>query len=499
MLAMKTAVDESVEPVPSTSSARKRPHVTEEITRVKKPRLDQKIRKSIGNTFVTIPILVTEDIDMNEFLNSAKDEIREKISEELNERNAPKFYLNMKTQLSRTSTDGEEQIATPYFCSIPKIILHSTDIEEEIGIASDRIKELLSTHEGQGSGFKLDTILDCQLHVASYDRIGGSSYIPLPKYIQNKNATINIKNVSDDNCFQYSMLYTKYQPENHPYRPEQYKKHLGELDMSGIRTPVEITQLKKFEKQNREYSVNVYALDSSKEKSRDNKVIMFPLYITKELNRKYHANLLLVTSGDKRHYVVIKNLSRLLAGRTAGKHTMYICKYCLYSFEHEDAMKAHEVSCSEHAAVTSEYPVEPMNILKFKDYGHTLEVPFTIYADFESILEEVDDDESKSTQKINKHVPCGFSCLTTSSCEQYNREEVVVYSGRDCMTKFFQHINSEQLRINKILNEIVPMKELTPQQVRDYRNAKTCYNCGVEFSADQDDENRAKNIGIIII
>ena len=419
MLAMKTAVENtSFEPVPSTSSARKRPHATEEITRVKKPRLDQTVRKSIGNTFATIPIRVTEENDMNEFLNSAKGEIREKISEELNERNALKFYLNVKTKLSRTSTDGEEQIATPYFCSIPKIILHSTDIEEEIVIASDRIKELLSTHEGQGSRFKLDNILDCQLHVASYDRIGGSSYISLPKYIQNKKAAINIKNDSDDNCFQYSMLYVKYQPENNPDRVYHYKKPLSELDMTGIRTPVEITQLKKFEKQNREYSVNVYALDSSKEKSRDNKVIMFPLYITKELNRKHHANLLLVTSGDKRHYVVIKNLNRLLRGRTGDTSGQsYVCKYCLYSFKHEETMKAHEVSCSEHAAVTSEYPVEPMNILKFKDYGHTLEVPFTIYADFESILEEVDDDESKSTQKINKHVPCGFSCLTTSSCE----------------------------------------------------------------------------------
>ena len=69
----------------------------------------------------------------------------------------------------------------------------------------------------------------------------------------------------------------------------------------------------------------------------------------------------------------------------------------------------------------------------------------------------------------------------------------MVYSGRDCMSNFFQHIHSEQLRINKILNEIVPMKDLTPEQIRDYRNAKSCYNCGVEFSSDQDDENCAKN------
>ena len=272
---------------------------------------------------------------MNEFLLSAKDEIHKKISEELNERNDLKFYLNVKTHLSRSSADGDEQITTPYFCSIPKIILHSTDIGGEIDIAGERIKELLSTHEGQGSGFKLNTILDCQLQVANYDRIGGSSYVPLPKYVQIKRATINIKNVGDENCFQYAMLYTKFQPEDHPDRVYHYKKRLGELDMTGIRTPVEIAQIRKFEKQNKQYSVNVYALDSSKERSRDNKVIMFPMYNTKERNRKYHANLLLVASGDKRHYVVIKNLSRLLRGRTAEYNNSFVCKYCLYSFSSE--------------------------------------------------------------------------------------------------------------------------------------------------------------------
>ena len=46
----------------------------------------------------------------------------------------------------------------------------------------------------------------------------------------------------------------------------------------------------------------------------------------------------------------------------------------------------------------------------------------------------------------------------------------------------------------KSLGIIVPMKDLTPEQIRDYRNAKTCFNCGVEFSSDQDDENYAKNM-----
>ena len=81
----------------STSSTRKRPHEPDQSIQVKKPRLEQSVRKSIQNTFATIPIRVTEENDMNEFLNSAKDEIHRKISEELDERNALKFYLKVKT------------------------------------------------------------------------------------------------------------------------------------------------------------------------------------------------------------------------------------------------------------------------------------------------------------------------------------------------------------------------------------------------------------------
>ena len=160
--------------------------------------------------------------------------------------------------------------------------------------------------------------------------------------------------------------------------------------------------------------------------------------------------------------------------------------FCLYAFREEHSLIAHEVSCSEHAAVNAQFPVEPMNILKFKNYGNSLEVPFVIYADFEAILVEVDDDENKSTRKLNKHVPCGFACLTTSSCEQYNKEKVVCYSGRDCMSRFFSHLNNERLRINKILNKIVPMEELTPEQVRQHKNAKKCFNCDEEFYYDQE-------------
>ena len=146
-----------------------------------------------------------------------------------------------------------------------------------------------------------------------------------------------------------------------------------------------------------------------------------------------------------------------------------------------------------HAAVTAEYPVEPMNILKFKDYGHTLEVPFTIYADFESILEEVDDDENKATRKINKHVPCGFRVLQHRRASRYNREEVVVYSGEIVCLNSSNIFTRNNWELTRFWTKLCPWKNWPRNRFTTTGNAKTCYNCGVEFSADQDDENRAKN------
>ena len=152
--------------VPNVSS-NKRPRESNETVQVKKPRLERSVRSLIGNTFSSIEIPVNDDTDLIEFLARVKDEIGEKIEEQSDERGVLKFYLTVKTQLSRTSSDGIEQITTPYFCSISKIVLQSINIGKEIGIAEDRIKELLATHESQGSVFKLDFIVDCQLHVAT--------------------------------------------------------------------------------------------------------------------------------------------------------------------------------------------------------------------------------------------------------------------------------------------------------------------------------------------
>ena len=163
-------------------------------------------RKSAFNTFLTVEVPSKGYCDLIEFLKDTRTDIHDIIVEELGVRRALKFYLTLRPQLSRTDPDGNEAISTPYLCSLPTIILESSDIPGQIDEAGDRIKELLSSHEGKGSRFKLDYILECQLNIATYDIVGETSYTPLPKYIQSKNASVNIKN-KDNKTFLYCLSF----------------------------------------------------------------------------------------------------------------------------------------------------------------------------------------------------------------------------------------------------------------------------------------------------
>ena len=292
-------------------------------------------RKSAFNTFLTVEVPSKGYCDLLEFLKDTRNDIHDLIVEELRVRRALKFYLTVRPQLSRIDPDGNETNSTPYLCSLPTIILEGSDIHDLLDETGDRIKELLSSHEGEGSGFTLDSILDCQLNIATYDIVCGSTHTPLPKHIQSKNATVNIKS-KDDKNFLYCLSYVRKPVVKDAQRPTKYIKDLNSFDVSGIKFPVTLNQIEKFEQQNPDFSVNVFKLDKKK------KIKLIPLYTTPERQRKYHANLLQIGNIQKPHYVVISNMNRLLFERTSDHNKLYICKYCLASFSKESGLEAHK-------------------------------------------------------------------------------------------------------------------------------------------------------------
>ena len=61
--------------------------------------------------------------------------------------------------------------------------------------------------QGNGSGWRLKSILYLNVHICKYGAMhAGSSYIDLPDQIKSKQACINVINKEDNHCFKWALL-----------------------------------------------------------------------------------------------------------------------------------------------------------------------------------------------------------------------------------------------------------------------------------------------------
>ena len=177
--------------------------------------------------------------------------------EELARKKSYKFYLTVSPLLHRINVDAEVQTATPYLHSRPAIVMHTTDLDEEIETAATRLAQLLECFEDQGSGYTLSEIEQCHVNVSTFDVIGGSSFIELPAHVKSKKCCINIRN-SDSRCLLFCLSYVRKPPKNHPNRTYHYEKDLTNFNTTGLTFPTPVKQIPRFESQNPDFSVNVY-------------------------------------------------------------------------------------------------------------------------------------------------------------------------------------------------------------------------------------------------
>ena len=139
-----------------------------------------------------------------------------------------------------------------------------------------------------------------------------SSYIDSPKWLKNKKATINPKN-DDNNYFQYALTVAfNYQNiEKNPQRISSIYKIVDQYDWKERHFPPHKDNWKKFESNNKSIVLN----------------ILFASYNTEEIALAYISKynpksknqliLLMITDGEKSHYLTVKSLSALLKGITS--------------------------------------------------------------------------------------------------------------------------------------------------------------------------------------
>jgi hypothetical protein len=225
-----------------------------------------------------------------------------------------------------------------------------------------------------GSGWTLTAILKFVVHIGLYRPLTGSSFIPTPKSLVSKRALINVFNPDDNMCFAWAVLSALYPCKKNAERISKYRPHLNSIDLSGLKFPVPVNQISRFEKNNPRITVNVYAAGE------DGKEII-PKYITKFPKREKHVDLLLLTSetNNNSHYVWIKNMSALICHRSCHKGKTYVCPHCAHPFTAERVFENHLPDCSKHAYQVTLYPDEDDKILKWQSREKTERLPFVIY------------------------------------------------------------------------------------------------------------------------
>ncbi|XP_067940274.1 uncharacterized protein [Watersipora subatra] len=190
---------------------------------------------------------------------------------------------------------------------------------------------------------------------------------------------------------------------------------------------------------------------------------------TEEAEGLPEVNLLLY----KDHYMWIKSMSALMRKQTDHRgHSNYNCLRCLHHLTCERTFKDHIKGClAAHDGTCIIKMPKPGSVMKFKNIKNMEKVPYTVYTDFESIID----------RDTKVHTVCGYGVNLVNSLEKPLRFET--YRGEDCMERFFAELD----RIKELIDSIPIAKIIiTPEQEQAFKTATECYMCGREATEEED-------------
>ena len=329
----------------------------------------------------------------------------------------------------------------------------------------------------RGSEVELDGVnfLYYDFNKTSINR--GGSYIDSPKWLKDKKSTINPKN-NDDKCFQYAVTLALNldKIKKDPQRVSKIKPFIGRYNWEDIDFPSTSKDWKKIECNN-EVALNILYIPYNTKK------INIANKSKNNLTQKRQIILLMISDGQKWHYLVVKNLSRLLRGITSNHKEDFYCLNCFHSYRTENKLEAHKKICENHDYCHVEMPTKNNNIIKYNHGEKSMKLPFVIYTDLECLLEKmstcINNPNESSTTKINKHTPSGYSMFTYCSFDK-SKNKLNYYRGKDCMKKFSKDLREHT---SKIINyEKKKMIPLTTEEKIYPNKQKISYICKKEFS-----------------
>ena len=322
-----------------------------------------------------------------------------------------------------------------YFNSGTHINLESTNVNKLIDLNVKKIIEDLEAYQKNGSGWYFKEVVQLEINTSEFNPMNGSSYIPLPDWITNKKAIVNIEN-KDEKCFLWCILRYLHPVDEKDKRITDLKKYEFSLNTKGIDFPMKLKHISKFEKLNLSLpGINVFSVNDNKK--------FYPLKMA-EKDCQNTIDLFFYEQDGVSHYSLIKSFTRLVKSQiTSSKNGLfYICKKCFTHFTKYELLQKHILYCSTNETVSVRMPAKN-TMLCFKNYHKQLPIPFVVYADFECFTKPINtcspNPEKSYNYNYQKHEPSGF-CFYIKGIDPSIKYEPIIYTktkSTDDISKIF--------------------------------------------------------------
>ena len=273
----------------------------------------------------------------------------------------------------------------------------------------------------------------------------------------------------------------------HPQRISKIKPFIDQYNWKDIDFPATSKDWKKFELNN-EIALNILYVPHNTRK-------IHVAYKSKHnLTRENQIILLMITDGEKWHYLTVKNLSGLLRGITSNHVGDFYCLNCFCAYSTKNKFEAHKKICENHDYCHVEMLTKDNSTIKYNQGEKSKKLPFTTYADLECLLEKMstcqNNPNESSRTKINKHTPSGYSLFTHCYFDN-SKNKLNYHRGQDCMKKFCKDLRAHATKI--INHEKKKMISLTINKEIYHNKQKICYICKKEFNKNDRKQQKVRD------
>ena len=177
------------------------------------------------------------------------------------------------------------------------------------------------------------------------------------------------------------------------------------------------------------------------------------------------------------------SIPRLFSDITKHGHEHQICLRCLGHFQTEKTFACHKKLCTRDDFISVLHvlptPGSKQSQIKFNQYKYCTKAPFSIYADFESILQSLNC-QMKQTTYSQQHKVCAAAAIFTSSFYNFD-QQTVMKVGENALAEFLNTLIVWESEIVAILRTNRAIQRLSARQQEEYDNANQCYICRHEF------------------